>query len=63
MPKTNPDLISTKILRKTKNQLEFIKAAYRVQGHEAAKGDAYAIAHLVEQEFQRQTEHLKEVSW
>lgn len=53
IPRCNPDLVSTKITRNTKTQLEFIKCQYRAQGLDLAKGDYYALAHLVSAEFDR----------
>ena len=53
IPRCNPDLVSTKVTRTTKSQLEFIKSQYRAQGLALAKGDYYALAPLVQAEFDR----------
>jgi hypothetical protein len=53
IPRCNPDLVSTKITRATKSQLEFIKSQYRAQGLALARGDYYALAPLVQVEFDR----------
>jgi hypothetical protein len=53
MPKPSNDLVSTKITRETKNQLEFIKSQYRLATPAQGKGDYAALAHLVELEYER----------
>jgi hypothetical protein len=53
IPRCNPELVSTKISRTTKDQLQFIKSQYRALGLDQAKGDYYALAPLVQVEFDR----------
>ena len=51
--KKNNDLVSTKITRACKQKLEFIKSQYLASDTKLATGDYTALAHLVEQEYDR----------
>ena len=53
MPKPSNDLVSTKITRLCKQQVEFIKSQYMVSAPDLATGDYTALAHLVDLEYER----------
>ena len=60
MPKPNNDLVSTKITRSTKQQLQFVKAQYLFEKSPLAISDYNALAHLVQQEYDRVVQMMME---